>query len=379
MSNFPILDLVGGLIFIFFLLSIICSSMVEIIWSVLKIRAKLLTRWLITVFNQRMPAPPTNAQNADKNAPKQNTDNTLGEAILNHCFTTVLSGSKLSTSYIHPADFTTALLDLVRNAGTSQSVNPLPTSMKEMISVIGDSPVLSHEQKRTLATFAQQAIEQFQLQDQLMKANQAVNNAKTEFEFFRSSIDNWYQNTTQRLTGNLKRQSQVATFIVATLFVFAVNADSIEISKFLYGNKDAREQLAKEADHATNDYDMISPVQAEREKAAKANDSASIRYIDNLAESDAVKTLQQKAVQIDSAYAQVANSVPLGWKTGELSSLWLSGAAKLLTKTMGLIATILAIMLGAPFWFDLLNKVANLRGSGPKPDFKPDSNSKNEK
>ena len=28
---------------------------------------------------------------------------------------------------------------------------------------------------------------------------------------------------------------------------------------------------------------------------------------------------------------------------------------------------LLAVMLGAPFWFDLLNKVTNLRGTGAKP------------
>jgi len=27
----------------------------------------------------------------------------------------------------------------------------------------------------------------------------------------------------------------------------------------------------------------------------------------------------------------------------------------------------LAVALGAPFWFDLLNKLVNLRGTGPRP------------
>jgi hypothetical protein len=36
-------------------------------------------------------------------------------------------------------------------------------------------------------------------------------------------------------------------------------------------------------------------------------------------------------------------------------------------KAAGLAITVLAVSLGAPFWFDLLNKLANLRASGPKP------------
>jgi hypothetical protein len=37
----------------------------------------------------------------------------------------------------------------------------------------------------------------------------------------------------------------------------------------------------------------------------------------------------------------------------------------------------LAICLGAPFWFDILNKIANLRGTGPKPVVADDSGGKN--
>jgi len=39
----------------------------------------------------------------------------------------------------------------------------------------------------------------------------------------------------------------------------------------------------------------------------------------------------------------------------------------IIQKIIGLLASILAVMMGAPFWFDLLNKVSNLRGAGKKP------------
>ena len=40
---------------------------------------------------------------------------------------------------------------------------------------------------------------------------------------------------------------------------------------------------------------------------------------------------------------------------------------RICTHLMGWLLTIFAICLGAPFWFDLLNKVANLRGNGERP------------
>ena len=41
--------------------------------------------------------------------------------------------------------------------------------------------------------------------------------------------------------------------------------------------------------------------------------------------------------------------------------------AGLLAKLLGLILTVLAVSPGAPFWFDLLSKLANVRGSGAVP------------
>jgi hypothetical protein len=43
------------------------------------------------------------------------------------------------------------------------------------------------------------------------------------------------------------------------------------------------------------------------------------------------------------------------------------GAASWLIKLLGLLLTVLALSLGAPFWFDALTRLASLRQSGPKP------------
>jgi hypothetical protein len=42
-------------------------------------------------------------------------------------------------------------------------------------------------------------------------------------------------------------------------------------------------------------------------------------------------------------------------------------------KLIGLLLTALAISLGAPFWFDLLNKVISIRAAGRSPEEKPKS------
>ena len=53
MNGFSVLDLVAGMIFIYFLLSIICSSAFEIILSANKIRVRLWEMALGDIFKRR--------------------------------------------------------------------------------------------------------------------------------------------------------------------------------------------------------------------------------------------------------------------------------------------------------------------------------------
>jgi hypothetical protein len=44
-----------------------------------------------------------------------------------------------------------------------------------------------------------------------------------------------------------------------------------------------------------------------------------------------------------------------------------AGARWVLSRLGGELVTVFAILLGAPFWFDLLQKLVNLRAAGPAP------------
>ena len=69
-----------------------------------------------------------------------------------------------------------------------------------------------------------------------------------------------------------------------------------------------------------------------------------------------------------TAIAQAENSLrplPLGWHwpvTAHFTVFFL------FTKLAGLLMTGLALSLEAPFWFDLLSRFINLRGTGTRPD-----------
>lgn len=61
--------------------------------------------------------------------------------------------------------------------------------------------------------------------------------------------------------------------------------------------------------------------------------------------------------------------LPLGWElsTGNGPTEIPNDLLAILTKLLGLALTIGAVMLGAPFWFDLLSKIMRVRSTGAPP------------
>jgi hypothetical protein len=76
----------------------------------------------------------------------------------------------------------------------------------------------------------------------------------------------------------------------------------------------------------------------------------------------ATPTFQDAAEQLAKANADLASAgIQLGWTAPP------SGAGAWASKIIGLLVSILAISLGAPFWFDILNRVMQVRAAGASP------------
>jgi hypothetical protein len=165
-----------------------------------------------------------------------------------------------------------------------------------------------------------------------------------------------------RLTGTLKkRYSRPTTFVVALIITCLLNADSIAIAKYLYSNPEIRTKIAMQAYDATQDSALKEEVKQMRVKPSTSpRDSMNLEEIKN--------TITKKISDINKVKQGLGDVMPLTWKHGELNSADGKFSGLLLfSKITGLLATILAIMMGAPFWFDLLNKISNMRSTGAKP------------
>ena len=335
MSSFPILDLVVGIIFIFFLLSIICSSIVEMILTVRRVRAQVLGRWLLTIFD-------TKITDADNNQVA------LGQEIMDHCAVTALSPKGSAPSYIDSKNFVSALLDKITTF--SKVVNP--TSIDQIIESVATTTAISEELRRSFLIYANEAKDTFTALTE--KTTGAI-------EMFQSKIESWYNSNMDRISGTMKtKYTRRFTFITAVLVCALLNADTVEISQYLYNNPEARTQLAAEA-YKTGADDSIKQ---DMQRIKESLNTSAVNDTVKLTLTQLQDSINAKMESVNKAKAALQESIPLGWSKIEFAKLknfnWI-------LKLIGMAITIVAIMMGAPFWFDVLNKISNLRGTGAKP------------
>ena len=129
-----------------------------------------------------------------------------------------------------------------------------------------------------------------------------------------AGIARWFDSGMNRVSGVYKRQAQLFTFLIALVIAGLFNVDSFHLFQTLWVHPGAAASLA--AGSAT-------------EGAKKALDALFM--------------------------------LPVGWDQAPASV----GAALFLFS--GWLVTAISVLFGAPFWFDLLQRLVNLRGTGTKP------------
>jgi hypothetical protein len=310
-----ILEVVIGLIFVYLLLAIICTTVNEWIAGILKTRSSNLK----TAIDQLL----------DGQAGQGNTDvNWFLNQFRTH---PLIAGMKLQglkgkadsdPSYISARAFAITVMDIA----TPQAPGPISfADLEKGITGLPDGDV-----KTTLLALIQ-------------NANHDIGQAQ-------KNIENWFNDTMQRVSGWYKRTTQIWTLIIAAALTICANADTLQIVKTLWTDPTLRAQIVEQA-KARADKGQGTPTAT----AATSNPGKSSPDPDQPA-SNANQAASQG--ELDSL------GRVFGWSQTTLPTNCLGWADRLL----GWILSIIAISLGAPFWFDLLNKFMRVRNSGDAPD-----------
>ena len=160
-------------------------------------------------------------------------------------------------------------------------------------------------------------------------------------ERVRAEIAAWFDQSMDRVQGWYKRMTQIVIFIVAAVVVIFMNADALRYADSLAVNPQVRAAVVAAADRLlpSDTGGALPDVAAVKAELAKLDSS--------LGWADGDKTNPRTPPS-------------LSWSLDD----WV---AFLRSHLAGWLITIFAISLGAPFWFDVLGRVAQLRGAGQKP------------
>jgi len=172
--------------------------------------------------------------------------------------------------------------------------------------------------------------------------------AGQQLDKFKAEIEQWFNDTMDRVSGWYKRRTQLVTFVVAVGVAVTLNADTIRIATTLWTNPTLRAALVVQAEQAVQQHDSNPP-------------------------ETTIPTVKESLKQVQSL------PLPLGWTSANKvdsatnredpraapDSFW-----EILIKVLGLFITACALTIGAPFWFDILKKFINIRGAGKPSDTK---------
>jgi hypothetical protein len=304
-----ILQVAIGICFVFLLFSLIVSAGNELVQAILSMRAAQLKAGIGELLQDRK------FQNAARE-------------FCNHPLISCLSkGADGRPSYIAPRTFVITVLDLLRD-GQIVVGGAKGSDLAAQIDSIQNP-----ELRRALRSLFDQA-----------------NQEAAKFE---KALENWFNESMDRVSGWYKRWIQYWLFGLGLALAAAANIDTIHIIGAL--STDPKMQLDA-ANAATGYLKAPSGSQAAMPEASAAPSGTATPKPGTTAQS-----LETAATDLASL------EVPLGWAGPERSYFtrhWWSAI-------VGWLLTALAASMGAPFWFDTLNRFVNIRSAGRSPDENP--------
>ncbi|SHM12066.1 hypothetical protein SAMN05216428_11452 [Nitrosospira sp. Nsp11] len=195
------------------------------------------------------------------------------------------------------------------------------------------------------------------------KTRREVAAVEHQAEAFRRNLEGWFNNAMERVGGWYKRWTQRVLLFLATAVVVISNADTVMLIQRLSKDNALRASLVAAAEDAVKAQPALElPAPPMEGAASQPAQSPPIEAKNNTPGLQAVlKTAESIRLPVGWSF----NPSDAGhFRNPELS--W-DYAGWAFYKLFGLLVSILAVSMGAPFWFDTLSKFVNLRSAGTPP------------
>jgi hypothetical protein len=289
--DWAVLEVVVGLSFLFFLLSILVSALNEAIAGIFKLRARTLERGIANILTGSTRPAGRTAE--------------IVQEVYGHALVNGYGKDAEKPSYLSSRSFRNALLDV--------------TDLLSATSDPSDDPLRAQELRLAIKETID-AVANDHLRDVLSAIWLSAHQDAVEF---RAAIERWFDRNMERVSGWYKRRVQVLVFVLGLVLAVALNASALTTADRLWKESGLRKGLVAQA----------------------GNQSESVSGTEAL---DRLEQLQ----------------LPIGWEEDNRPH----GLGEWTEAILGWILTALALTLGAPFWFDVLGRVSNVRSAGAKPE-----------
>jgi hypothetical protein len=313
MFSSTVLDLAIGLVFCFLTVSLTTGTVVETISSMIKWRSKTLLSGIQQLLND------TDMTGLAGKLYAHAAINPLGPGVGNP--------KSNMPAYIDRQLFAKAMMDIT---GISFQVAAAAGGAGDSAAARPSLAALHNQVDTALKAIPNQQIQQF--------LTGIIDRSYGDAEKMKTELSEWFDHAMDRVSGVYKRWTQWVGFVVALLLAAAFNIDAIGVARTLW------EQ----------------PAVAETFKANK-----------ELKAADAIEQLNK--------------AIPIGWPNGFGKKVTVQHSADGKTSSkieafdslfsgpdwwlalLGWVITALTTLFGAPFWFDLLQTLIRLKGTGPSP------------
>ena len=153
--------------------------------------------------------------------------------------------------------------------------------------------------------------------------NGIVDRAGGDLQKIQQNLASWFDNAMDRVGGAYKRRTQLCGFIIGLIIAASLNVNAINMGKTLWRQPMLVKEIAPQKDLASMDMGKT------------------------------LKTLE-------------ALDLPIGWHREDIKD-FTGGGLPLLALIAGWLIVAVATLFGAPFWFDALQRIIRIKGSGPSP------------
>lgn len=215
----------------------------------------------------------------------------------------------------------------------------------------------------------------------LLNLEDYVQQGETHIARARQNVERWFDDSMDRVSGVFKRYSQWLALGIGFLVALFMNVDSISLTQYLWREPAVRAVLADKA----QSFELVLPDQT---PGAETNAyDAMQNFRDQFAGLNLPIgwTLKDRN---DPIFTDANSGCSLMPKSDQYFGITFSGrlipffankcfsptqpeqSTNIFLKLLGIIITAIAAQQGAPFWFDMLKRVVNLRYTGANPSEK---------